>query len=347
MPRFRGHDAGASKRAALSENCAPSAAPWRRAATSACCWTAGFSFVICTNELPRAGMARSDCGFRRAPRRSASGSCADAAKCRADRPFDLVDRRESARAVVSSESRRRSGVRSSISSATTWMTPEAFCSLPVTQSAARRERSGRNFSNIARPDDRHWRSAVSSSSVAKMTPLAVPGRWRTSTRPPTVTRRPGRHAGQLLVAQDAARVEIGAQERHRMRLQRQMQMPVILDHMLAGQHRRQMRVGLDLRPWSRAQTAADRPCRRRGAARGSPRALRGGRGRASGTHPHPRAAPARRVASPCAARDRGWNRSPRRATLSMRLPSSSENPLICRKPSRSACVGATSSFISA
>jgi hypothetical protein len=32
----------------------------------------------------------------------------------------------------------------------------------------------------------------------------------------------------------------------RMRLERQMQMPIILDHLLAGRHRRQMRVGFEL-----------------------------------------------------------------------------------------------------
>ena len=31
-----------------------------------------------------------------------------------------------------------------------------------------------------------------------------------------------------------------------MRFEREMQMPVILHHLLAGRHRRQMRVGLDL-----------------------------------------------------------------------------------------------------
>ena len=56
----------------------------------------------------------------------------------------------------------------------------------------------------------------------------------------------GRQAGKLLVAQNIAPLEFAAQERHRMRLERQMQMPIILDHLLAGRHRRQMRVGLDL-----------------------------------------------------------------------------------------------------
>jgi len=36
---------------------------------------------------------------------------------------------------------------------------------------------------------------VSSSSVMKITPLAVPGRWRTSTSPATVTRAPLRIIG--------------------------------------------------------------------------------------------------------------------------------------------------------
>ena len=54
-----------------------------------------------------------------------------------------------------------------------------------------------------------------------------------------MTMRPGRMSGRQLVPDDAAGVEIGAQERHRMRLQRQMQVPVVLDHLLARQHRRQ------------------------------------------------------------------------------------------------------------
>ena len=56
-----------------------------------------------------------------------------------------------------------------------------------------------------------------------------------------VTRRPCANVGQQFVTNDAARVEIGAQERHRMRLQRQVQMAIVLDHLLARRHRRQMR----------------------------------------------------------------------------------------------------------
>ena len=47
-----------------------------------------------------------------------------------------------------------------------------------------------------------------------------------------------------------------------MRLQRQMQMTIILDHLLARQHRGQMRIGLELPAYSRARTAGDRPGRR-------------------------------------------------------------------------------------
>ena len=126
-----------------------------------------------------------------------------------------------------------------------WMTPFSFCSSPVTLISRAPMMIGRKRSNtrghrivLAMP--------VSSSSVMKMA-LPVPGRWRTSTRPATVTMRPGRHLGQQLVPHDAARVEIGAQERHRMRLQRQMQVAIVLDHLLARQHRRQRDVRLELR----------------------------------------------------------------------------------------------------
>ena len=105
--------------------------------------------------------------------------------------------------------------------------------------------------------------AVSSSSVMKMA-LPVPGRCRTSTRPPMFTRRRAQASDSSSWRDDAARIEIGAQERHRMRLQRQMQMAIVLDHLLARRHRRQTRVGLELRHARRAQTAAGRPCRRNG-----------------------------------------------------------------------------------
>ena len=69
------------------------------------------------------------------------------------------------------------------------MTPCSLCSLPVTATK-------RAPSTIARSRSKTFghtmilATPVSSSSVMKMTPCAVPGRWRTSTRPATVTRAP-------------------------------------------------------------------------------------------------------------------------------------------------------------
>jgi hypothetical protein len=60
---------------------------------------------------------------------------------------------------------------------------------------------------------------VSSSSVMKMTPLAEPGLWRTSTSPATSTCRPDAHSIEPFVAHDASCRRGGAQERDGMRLQ--------------------------------------------------------------------------------------------------------------------------------
>ena len=54
-------------------------------------------------------------------------------------------------------------------------------------------------------------------------------------------------ARQLLVGHDPAHRKIAAQKRDRMRLQRQMQMPIILDHLLARGHFRQIDVRFELR----------------------------------------------------------------------------------------------------
>ena len=80
----------------------------------------------------------------------------------------------------------------------------------------------------------------------KITPLAVPGRWRISTMPAMVTPAPGRCLRQRRRCAGSPRIEIGAQERDRMRVQRQLQMPVILDDLFARRHRRQCDVGLHL-----------------------------------------------------------------------------------------------------
>ncbi len=60
-----------------------------------------------------------------------------------------------------------------------------------------------------------------------MTPLALPGRWRTSTSPATVTRRVGGKLRQPRGRHDAAAVERRAQQRQRMALQRQAERRVI------------------------------------------------------------------------------------------------------------------------
>ena len=70
----------------------------------------------------------------------------------------------------------------------TWMTRPSRCNWPRTASMREPSTTRRLFSKtlgqmtiLAMP--------VSSSRVAKMTPLAVPGRWRTSTRPATSIQR--------------------------------------------------------------------------------------------------------------------------------------------------------------
>ena len=143
-----------------------------------------------------------------------------------------------------------------------WMTPFSFCSSPVTLISRAPMMIGRKRSNVARPQDRVGDASLvlqrHEDGVAGARTLAhqhEPGDRHASA---------GDNVGQKLVPDDAARIEVGAQERHRMRLQRQMQMPVILDHLLARQHRRQTRRRARARPWRRARTAADRPCRRRG-----------------------------------------------------------------------------------
>ncbi len=57
----------------------------------------------------------------------------------------------------------------------------------------------------------------------------------------------GRGCGKPLVAENAAAVEFAAQERDRVRLERQMQMTVVLDHVLADEHGRQGDIGFERR----------------------------------------------------------------------------------------------------
>ena len=75
----------------------------------------------------------------------------------------------------SMERRRSSGVRSRISCATTWITPDALCSGPVTLTRRAPSTTGRNASKV-RAHTMQLAMPVSSSSVMKITPFAVPGR---------------------------------------------------------------------------------------------------------------------------------------------------------------------------
>ena len=54
---------------------------------------------------------------------------------------------------------------------------------------------------------------------------------------------PGRDFGKPLAFENAPTIEAFPQERQRMGLQRKMQMAIILDHLFARRHRRQMGVG--------------------------------------------------------------------------------------------------------
>ncbi len=77
---------------------------------------------------------------------------------------------------------------------------------------------------------------VSSSSVMKTTPLALPGRCRTSTTPAQRTRRLSLRVVDVLAGDDALSREPLAQEFHRVALQRQPDGLVIGDHLLRQRH---------------------------------------------------------------------------------------------------------------
>ena len=99
-------------------------------------------------------------------------------------------------------------------------------------------------------------TALSSSMVMNTTPLAEPGRCRQVTRPEMRTRVSLAMPREGLVAQDAAAVEISAQELRRMRPQRQMEKAIVVDDFLAQRHGRKRDVGLsDRMPCSAAVTA--------------------------------------------------------------------------------------------
>jgi len=132
---------------------------------------------------------------------------------------------------------------SSRRSATTWITPSSRCNLPVQRSrvapsAARRKRSrlaGQTI-RLAIP--------VSSSTVMKTTPFALPGalpdQHDPGDRQPPVDRQMGEVGG----GDQALAGEIGAQKGEQVTLQSQAQARVILHDMLAQRHLRQQRHGM-------------------------------------------------------------------------------------------------------
>jgi transposase len=80
---------------------------------------------------------------------------------------------------------------------------------------------------------------ISSSMVMKTTPVAVPGRCSTSTRPATATRCPSRlvnNSAQVMIARG---FRSPAQERNRMLTQRQPNARIIFHHAASGRHRHQ------------------------------------------------------------------------------------------------------------
>ena len=180
----------------------------------------------------------------------------------------------------------------------------------------------------------------SSSRVRKMA-LPLPGRCRTRTRPATETRLPPRTVASRAFGVTPRAIEPLAQEGDRMRLQRQAERAVVVDDMLAERHRRaaaspaRCRAGGCPGRSNSGSCFGGAPARR---ARAPPRARRAGRGRSSGRH-RPRAS---RSISPTSRPERSQRSRTEcvavaaalRRSCSMRF---SDRPLICRKPSRTAC----------
>ena len=108
---------------------------------------------------------------------------------------------------------------------------------------------------------------VSSSSVRKITPLAVPGRWRTSTRPATLTRRPASLSSQCAaLVMTPRRARLLAEEGDRVRLQRQGDGGVVVHDVLAQRRLRQVDAALVEQVAGAARSECPRSsagCRRR------------------------------------------------------------------------------------
>ena len=99
--------------------------------------------------------------------------------------------RDSGKARLRSDRRRRTSLRSSSVSATTCTTPEraSRCTRPFTCISRAVITTLRKVA-ITLGQMTRLATPVSSSSVTKQTPLALPGRWRTSTSPASRSRAP-------------------------------------------------------------------------------------------------------------------------------------------------------------
>ena len=116
------------------------------------------------------------------------------------------------------------------------------------------------------------------------------------------TRRAVARGAQRFVLDDVPAREVGAQERRRMRAQRQFEEAVVVDDFFARRHRDQCDVGLAM--VAACGTAADPHGRRCDRAPSPPRARRGATARASRKHRRRPAAPSRAATGPCAATHR-------------------------------------------
>ena len=100
--------------------------------------------------------------------------------------------------------------------------------------------------DLRRDDDVH--RPVSSSSSRKTTPLAVPGRWRATTRPPTRTRAPWGRSLEVGAGGDPARRQPVAQEAQRVAIDGEAGRRVVGDHRVPVVEWRQLRRRGQLEP---------------------------------------------------------------------------------------------------
>ena len=188
----------------------------------------------------------------------------------------------------------------------TWMTPCSDCRRPVTFSKRAPSTMARKRSKIF-GQTMMLATPVSSSSVAKITPDAVPGRWRTRTSPATETRRPLCMSGRRSASTMPRAASSLPQERDGMRLQRKRERAIVAHHMLAERHQRQRHLRLrsaDRSPSPAAAKIGSRSAAESGSsARTSQSAARRSRPIERKHRPR-RAAPDRRAKCRSEARDR-------------------------------------------